>query len=242
MIDVEQHALRAFEQDAPSAQARFIERDPDWPGELEDEVGDLAQIALQSRAIDAGPTEAGAKGIVMGADAIELRAELAEMGKVADADRAAADLVFISGADAASGRADPAGPRRILAQRVEIAVKGKDKRAGIRDLQRFGGDRDPLVGELLDLRLERPRVEDDAVADHRERAADDPGRKQRELVGLLADDQGVARIVAALEANHAIGAAGQPIDDLALALVAPLAADHGNVRHLHTFQGVARRL
>jgi hypothetical protein len=35
----------------------------------------------------------------------------------------------------------------------------------------------------------------------------------------------VACIVAALEAHHDIGAVAQPIDDLALAFVAPLGAD-----------------
>jgi hypothetical protein len=38
---------------------------------------------------------------------------------------------------------------------------------------------------------------------------------------LLADDQRVAGIMAALEARNHIGPAGQPVDDLALALVAP---------------------
>ena len=70
-----------------------------------------------------------------------------------------------------------------------------------------------------------------------------PGGKQRKLVGLVADDERVAGIVAALEADDEIGAAGQPVDDLALALVAPLAADHGYVRHMPRFpEEVARRL
>ena len=61
------------------------------------------------------------------------------------------------------------------------------------------------------------------------RAADDARGQQRQLVGLVADDERVAGIVAALEAHDDVGAAGQPVDDLALALVAPLAADHGDV-------------
>ena len=71
----------------------------------------------------------------MGADAVELRAEAVEMGEVADPDRAAADLVLIGRADAAPGGADLAGARRILAQRVEIAVEGQDQRAGVGDLE-----------------------------------------------------------------------------------------------------------
>src|SRR3954465_15401697 len=40
------------------------------------------------------------------------------------------------------------------------------------------------------------------------------------------------RIVPALEAHHDGGALGQPIDDLALALIAPLGADHCDIGHL----------
>ena len=79
--------------------------------------------------------------------------------------------------------------------------------------------------------LNSPGIEHDAVADHRRRAAHDPARQQRQLVGLVADDEGVAGIVAALEAHDHVGAAGEPVDDLALALVAPLRADDGDVAH-----------
>ena len=58
-----------------------------------------------------------------------------------------------------------------------------------------------------------------------------PGRQQRQLVGLVADDQRMAGVVAALEPHHDIGAAGQPVHHLALALVAPLGADHRDIRH-----------
>ena len=80
--------------------------DPDRPGELQDEVGDLAEVALEPRAVDRRLAEAGAQRVVMGAQPVELRPELAEMGEVADPDRAAADLVLIGRADAAPGGAD----------------------------------------------------------------------------------------------------------------------------------------
>src|SRR3546814_15501417 len=41
----------------------------------------------------------------------------------------------------------------------------------------------------------------------------------------------MAGVVAALEAADRIGEAGQPVDDLALALVAPLRSDDGNICH-----------
>jgi hypothetical protein len=57
-----------------------------------------------------------------------------------------------------------------------------------------------------------------------------PDGKQAQLVGLAVDDERMAGIVAALEAHDDVGALRQPVDDLALALVAPLGADHGDVR------------
>ena len=99
-------------------------------------------------------------------------------------------------------------------------------------MQHLGRDLDALFAHPLDLGLERPGIEHDAVADHRGRAADDPARQQRQLVGLVADDQRVAGVVAALEAHDHVGPAGQPVDDLALAFVAPLGADDGDVTHV----------
>ena len=82
--------------------------------------------------------------------------------------------------------------------------------------------------------IERVRIEHDAVADDRELArAHDARRQERELVGLGADDEGVAGVVAALETHDDVGLLGQPVDDLALALVAPLGADHHHVCHLY---------
>ena len=53
----------------------------------------------------------------------------------------------------------------------------------------------------------------------------DAGGDQRQHGLLAADDQRVAGVVAALEARHRGGAFGQQVDDLALALVAPLGPD-----------------
>jgi hypothetical protein len=42
----------------------------------------------------------------------------------------------------------------------------------------------------------------------------------------------VASIMAALKAHNDIGAAGEPIDDLAFALIAPLGTDHCYICHV----------
>ncbi len=78
----------------------------------------------------------------------------------------------------------------------------------------------------------RPRIDDDAVADHRELVlAHHAGGQQRQFIGRAVDHQRMAGIVAALEAHHHIGALRQPVDDLALAFVAPLGADDHDIGH-----------
>ena len=90
----------------------------------------------------------------------------------------------------------------------------------------------PCPLSLVDLVGERPRIDDDAVADERQLARPhDAGRKQRQLVGDAVDHQRVAGIVPALEPHHDVGAFRKPVDDLALALVAPLGADHRDIGH-----------
>src|SRR3546814_10411376 len=78
----------------------------------------------------------------------------------------------------------------------------------------LGVDGNALLAQLGDLVAQRPRIEDDAVADDRQRAGDDTRRQQRQLVHLLADDERMAGIMTALEADHGVGAAREPIDDL----------------------------
>ena len=43
---------------------------------------------------------------------------------------------------------------------------------------------------------------------------------------LATDDQGVPGIVTALKTNHTLGMIGQPINNLALALITPLGSNH----------------
>ena len=152
--------------------------------------------------------------------------------EVHDADGAAADLVLIGRADAALGGADLAVAGLRLAQRVELAVERQDQRRVLGDAEIVAArSRRPELADLVDLLGERPRIDHHAVADHRELAlAHDARRQQRQLVGDAVDHERMAGIVAALEAHDDIGALGEPIDDLALAFVAPLGADDHDIR------------
>jgi hypothetical protein len=74
------------------------------------------------------------------------------------------------------------------------------------------------------------RVQHDAIADEaRDAFAHDARRHQVELVLGLADNQRVSRIVATLKAHHTLGVIGKPVDDLALAFVAPLGTDDHDI-------------
>ena len=98
---------------------------------------------------------------------------------------------------------------------------------------RFSGrDLDALAADLLDLVDEVIGVEDHPVADHRQLAgADDARRQQGQLEHLAVDHQRMAGVMAALKADDDVGADRQPVDDLALTLVAPLGADHHDIGH-----------
>ena len=65
VVNVEQCALRAFEQDALARLARFVEHDPDGLGKGQHEGGDLAQIIEQARAVDRRLAKTGAQRVMM---------------------------------------------------------------------------------------------------------------------------------------------------------------------------------
>ena len=95
-------------------------------------VGDQTyKLSLLPSGIVRGTPSVIGNGVVL--DPWALKAEIVELGEVADADRAAADLVLIGGADAAAGGADLAGARCILAQRVEVAMDRQDQGTGLGD-------------------------------------------------------------------------------------------------------------
>ena len=142
----------------------------------------------------------------------------------------AGDLVGVRRPDAPAGGADGLLAQEPLGDLVELLVVRRDE-------VRVGGDPQPRgVGaaglEPVDLGEERLEVDDDAVADHRDRAGrQDAGGQQLELVLLAADHHGVARVVAAVGLDDVLHAAAEDVGGLTLALVAPLGADQDDRCH-----------
>ena len=114
---------------------------------------------------------------------------------------------------------------RALARLIQQHVRGQDQRAVRREAQPLE-HRHALLHQHAALAEQRLERQHHAVADEAAHLlAQDPGRDQRQDGLLAADDERVAGVVAALEAGHRGGALGQQVDDLALALIAPLGAD-----------------
>src|SRR5574338_279265 len=114
MVDVEQHALRALEQDPASTPLGRVGIAPHGLGEWQDEIGDLGEVIPQAFTVDRRLAEAGAKGVMMRAQAVEQRLQFPKVSDVANADSAAADLVLVGRTDAATGGADLPGAAGVL--------------------------------------------------------------------------------------------------------------------------------
>jgi len=96
------------------------------------------------------------------------------------------------------------------------------------------GSRGQVHGQvdLVDLLEEHGGVHDDAIPDDAGRLGMKDARGQQvDDERLAVDHQGVAGVVAALEADHRVGTWGEDVDDLAFSLVTPLGTHHDDVRH-----------
>ena len=122
-------------------------------------------------------------------------------------------------------------PKKLM---MDYLMEVKDQMSAIGDLEPLLPSNQTLGLVLGQLLKEVGRVNDDAVADERDAVGPDDARRQQvEVVLLVAHDDGVSGVVAALTAGHDIGVLGQQIHQLALALVAPLGAQH----HRHAVGG-----
>jgi hypothetical protein len=122
-----------------------------------------------------------------------------------------------------------------FARAVERGVVTKNERATRADLE-ARTDFDPAAFQFLDFGKQVVNVEHDAVSDVAiDAGAYDSRRNQIELVDLLAHNERMAGIVTALKAHDALRMISQPIDDLALALIAPLRSNYDDILS-HFFQ------
>lgn len=153
----------------------------------------------------------------------EALCELLLVDEVADTDADAVVAVDIARADAVVRRADLALAARIIGELIHQAVIRQDELRAVADAD--AREIDAALCEAVHLLQHDLRVECDAVADDAVRTLEeDTRRHQAQLIVYTIDDDGMAGVAAALEANDRLSLLGEVVDNLALALVAPLGA------------------
>jgi hypothetical protein len=180
VVDVEQRALRALEQDALAGAALLVEQQPDGLAERQDAFGNRGQFLEDGLDREFRLAQPAAQRVVMGEQPVDLGRQRLEIGEIHHPDRPAADLVLVGRADAAPRGADLGAGigRRVLAQRIELAVQRQDQRGVVGNPQIVGIDDDALCGQPVDLADQRMRVDHHAIADDGELARPHDARGQ----------------------------------------------------------------
>ena len=160
--------------------------------------------------------------------------EIKEVGlkNVADAHSIATDLGGVCGTYAAPCGADLVafGTRSFLGL-VDRAVPLHDHVRALGDVEAPLELEAPAF-DLLKLLHEVKRVHDDAVADYAVLAVVQNARGHEvENVFLVPDNDRMARVRAALEADNDIRFLGQEVNNLALAFIAPLGANEYSIHN-----------
>ncbi len=226
MVDVEETALGAFEQDALTG---F--------GEVAQNLGDVCrhrrdQFSIAERLVQGfGKIDRFRAEIVLQQEVVVVE-NLAELGgedlaheDIRDAQRAPRHLVLVGRADTPPGRADGTRAARLFARIIERHVRRQDQRTARAHFEPLV-DRHAALDQRVRLLDQRVQRQHDAVADQAAHAvAQDARRNQVQHRLLAADDERVTGIVAALETCHRGSAVGQQVNDFTFTLVTPLRAN-----------------
>jgi hypothetical protein len=155
VIDIEQRALRALEQNALAFAALLVEPRHTGRHRAESWARSPSSASAAPR-VDFGQPEPAAQRVVMRSSRSILAGSDFGSARSHHADRAPADLVFIGRADAA-----PVVPIlravRGFARAVELAMQRQDQRRVLGDAQIVRRDGDALRLDALDLVERTPR-------------------------------------------------------------------------------------
>ena len=228
VVDVEQGGLAGLQEHGVAAVERLVQQQPGVADVGLEPVGEGAQLVDGLGDRDrAAVVDLGEDLVLELQHALDLRLEDLLVEEVLHPDADPVHLVGVGGADAAAGGADPPRAEEPLGDLVEGAVVVGDHVGAGAELEPARVDAARL--EPVDLLEQHAEVDDDAVADHRRDARrQDAAGQQVQGVLLVADDDRVPGVVAAVELHDEVDTAAEQVGGLALALVAPLGADdHG---------------
>ena len=227
MVDVEQRTLRTFKQHALAGLAQFmadaghvrlhrIDIFTKRHGFIE---GLLEVHRLHAQVL-------GQHEVVVIQRRTQLFGQRVGIVQIGNADTATRHLVFIRRANPAPGGANRLATGSLFAGLIQCDVVRHDQRRGGRNLQPWAHFHASGF-QFLDFLAQCGRRDHHPVADQAQRVvAQDAGRDQVQHRLLAVDDQRVAGVVAALKAHHRADILGEQVHNLALALIAPLRAQH----------------
>ncbi len=181
-----------------------------------------------------GTVERFQDGVFFRDDALEFFSKACIVQNVRETDGGGAiGFVGIARANAAAGGADfaaAAWARRLgFGELVLEFVVGEDD-IGVGGEFEIGFDADALGGEAIDFFEGFQGIDDDAVADDAgDRGAEDADGDEVEAVFGVADFDFVAGVGAAVPADGEVEISGEEVDNFALAFIAPLEADDGDI-------------
>ncbi|MPM93508.1 hypothetical protein SDC9_140646 [bioreactor metagenome] len=231
VVDVEQGTLSSFEQHVLAGLVGVVQRRRDVDDHRPDDFGVGHGLVVDGLEINRiGLEILGQDEVVILKDFLELFGKTLRMEQVVHAQAATRHLVLVGRTNAFAGRTNLfVGALGTLAGLIDRRMVRQDDRTSRADLQPRTNV-DTALFQLGNFGNQVMDIEHDAVADITiDAIAHDAGRYQIQLVDVLADNQGVAGIVTALETNDATGVIGQPVDDLAFTLVAPLGTYHDDI-------------
>ena len=231
MVDIQHRRLAALEQHGLAGVERLVEQQAGVGDHRAQALGVAEQVVDDLVDRDrAAVVDLHQQVVLLVQRTLDLLAQDVLVEQVLDADADAVDLVGVRRADAATGRADLALAEKALGDLVERAVVLRDD-VGVRAHEQLR-DVDAALDERVELVEQHLDVDDDAVGDDRDDAVgQNAGRQQVQRVLLVADDDRVAGVVAAVELDDVVDAAAEQVGGLALALVAPLGADDHDCWH-----------
>ncbi len=161
--------------------------------------------------------------------------------QVADPKPGARGLVRVARTDAASGRPDAPFAAPALGALIDEPVVLEDHVRAGGQAQVLAVDRDAARAQAFDLLEQLDRIDRDSSPDHVHfPRVQDPRGHEVEDVLLSADHHGVSGVRSALVAHDVVGFLRQQVDELALALVAPLGTENAEGGHERVGAGPVR--
>lgn len=234
MVDVEQRALTALEED-DLARVDGVVQDQRRVGDVRLDLLRVLEHLLDDLArLDRAPVEdLGEELVLLLQGRLDLLLQDRLVVEVLDANAHTVDLVGVRRTDATARRTDLALPEEPFRHLVDRDVVRGDQ-MGIAADQQLGRVHAAVV-QPTQLGEQDGRVDDDTVSDDRGTPRrKDSGGEEMKCVLLVTYDHRVAGIVAALVTHHIVHGSTEEVGGLSLALVTPLSTEQHKCGHRRT--------